>query len=619
MKPMLTMSGKELHFIPPRNPTNEVKEELGGKWDKGRGVWRLPPTSLSVVTLVEWYGRNILDDASWDVKNLCMHDWGFQGWSPTTERGKQLMERAEAHPRWDDLYDFQKDAVEWMTTNPHNGGLLGLDPGLGKGPVSIVTMDILQASRVLIVAPLTLARNWMAELDKWQRFYRSWSRATKSEKDPRTESVITNHEVLFEPHWYDEEGYEVEIEKGFALAYDYEKDKPHEFRATPVNMKQWITDGPTVVDKRTGNDIPARKRIVEVRKSYDKDWNIIIVDESVLLKNRKALKVDMIYQLAKYAGWIFLLSGSPTTKFNNDLYPQMKVIQPRAFRSYWRFTEYFCVVDKGQWGWKITGNKPDKPPQRYLRDFIFMRSQKDVLPELPDYIYDPIEVDLNANQQRAFDEMMEEWRTMLDSGEEITASIKLAQQTRAAQITSNLVNIGGERSSAKEDLLMTLIDNDDIQFPLLVWTWWVPTAESVFKRIAYDTKLAVDFVIGDMDSAIKDVTLDDYKAGELDVLVLQMGVGRFGHTLTDTRTVFYHDRHFDSDAYFQSLRRVRRIGLDHRPRLIVPRSLRSFDPIVEMNLAGKLQSIAELGNKDLRELLEPLGYGGIPWTMKYEQ
>ena len=132
------------------------------------------------------------------------------------------------------------------------------------------------------------------------------------------------------------------------------------------------------------------------------------------------------------------------------------------------------------------------------------------------------------------------------------------------------------------------------------------------------TKLKVDMVIGDMDAAVKDLILDDYKAGGTDILVLQMGVGKFGHTLTDTRTVYYHDRHFDSDAYFQSLRRVRRIGLGHRPRLIVPRSLRSFDPIVELNLSGKLQSIAKLGNKDLKEMLQSLGSGNLPWVMTHE-
>jgi SNF2-related domain/Helicase conserved C-terminal domain len=602
VKSAITISGKELLVNPPKYPAEEIKEELGGRWDKHRKVWRLPITALNVETLVEWYGVDILKDAPEAVFNIWGEEWGFKGWN---HHGiDEVRNRAEFHPKWDDLYPFQQLAVEYLVCNPHHGSLLGLDPGLGKGPVSIVAMDILEVTKVLIVAPLTLARNWLKEIDKWERLYRSWSRATRSEKDPRTECVVTNHEVLFDVHLYDEDGNDVIVPGG------------------PKKQKEWIEKGPKEINNK-GNKVPKRKRTVEIRESYDIDWDLIIIDESVLLKNRHAVKLDMIFSLAKYAKWIWLLSGSPTTRFNNDLYPQMKLIMPRAFRSYWRFTEFFCTVDKGQWGWKISGDKPNHPPAKYLKDFMFLRSQKEVLPELPDYIYDPIEVDLTAKQQRAFNDMMTDWYTMLDDGTEVEATIKLAQMTRAAQITSNLINIGGDSSSAKEDLLTALIDNDDIEFPLLVWTWWVPTAQSVFDRLcrepATKNTLGMAYVIGDMPTEEKDEILEGYKGGKFDMLVLQMGVGKFGHTLTNTRTVFYHDRHFDSDAYFQSLRRVRRIGLGHRPRLIVPRSTYSFDPIVELNLAGKLQSIAKMSNKDLKELLQSLGAGMVPWSMEYAE
>ncbi len=615
-KSLITVTGKEIIVRPPKHPADEITQILGGRYNKVNRSYKLQPTSWNVRTLVDWYGEEILTGAPWEVKNLALHDWGFTGW-----KGEKR-HRAESHPRWDDLYDFQKEAVEYMVCNPHRGCLLGLDPGLGKAPTTIVAMDVLQVSKVLIVAPLTLARNWMAELDDWSQLYRSWSRATRSEKDPKTECVITNHEVLFVPHWIDEYGDDVEIEDGYARIGIGGKGNEEWIRASPVNMKEWIQSGPLKTDKRTGKEVPARQRIVKVRDTYDLDWEVIVIDESVVLKNRRAVKIDLLLALAKYAGMVWLLSGSPTAKYRNDLYPQMKMIMPRGFKSYWRFTEFFCTVDKGQWGWKVTGDRPEHDPKSYLRDFLFMRSQKDVLPELPDYIYDPVEVDLTVKQQKAFNEMMKDWITMLDNDKIVEATITLSQMTRAAQITSNLVNIGGTDSSSKSDILMTLLENDDIQFPLLIWTWWVPTAEAIHERLVKFVKgkgLTLDLVVGDMDAAIKDMCLQDYKSGETDILVLQMGVGKYGHTLTDTRTVFYHDRHFDSDAYFQSLRRVRRIGLEHSPRLIVPRSLRSFDPVVEANLSGKLQSIAKLGNKDLREMLMSLGGGMMPWSMEHEQ
>jgi SNF2 family DNA or RNA helicase len=602
--PAITIRGKELVVRAPKHPATEIKSVLGGRFNKQSETWKVIPTSMNVLKLVDWYGPDILKGAPQVVQNLAQSEWGFTGWNGTTDGDRfMLHERALNHPWWDELYDFQQEAVEYMVCNPHRGTLLGLEPGLGKAPTAIVAMDILELTKVLIVAPLTLARNWQRELDKWSQLYRSWSRATRSEKDPKTECVITNHEVLFDAHFIDEDGRDVIIPGG------------------PVAQKKWIEKGPTEIDKRTGKKVPKRKRIVKVRESYDMDWDLIIIDESILLKNRRAVKIDVLMSLVKYAGQVWLLSGSPTSKFRNDLYPQVKMIMPRGFRSYWRFTEFFCMVDRGQWGWKVTGDNPEHDPESYLRDFLFMKSQKDVLPELPDYIYDPIEIELNADQAKAFRTMVDLWYAELESGKRVDATIILAQMTRMAQITSNLVNLehNGHSSSAKEDLLMSLTEEEEIKYPLLVWCWWVPTAWSVANRIHRETKLAVDVVVGDMKGKDKDGILDAYKAGKLDVLVLQMGVGKFGHTLTDTRTVFYHDRFFDSDAYFQSLRRVRRIGLDHKPRLIVPRAPFSADPMIELNLSGKLQSIAKLGNKDLRELLMSLGGSMIPWSMEREQ
>ena len=601
-QPAITISGKEVIVRPPKHPADEIKDVLGGTYDKSRKLWKLKPTSMNICTLVDWYGEDILEGAPPEIKHLALADWGFTGWRLTTDEGRILKHRATSHPCWDDLYDFQQEAVEYLTSNPHAGALLALEPGLGKAPTSIVAMDIMMYTKVLIVAPLTLARNWQRELDKWSQFYRSWSRATRAEKDPRTECVITNHEVLFDPHFYDEYGEDVTVPGG------------------PKAQLEWIIQGPKVRDSRTGKMVPKRKRKVMIRDSYDIDWDLIIIDESIMLKNRRAVKVDVLMSIVKYAKMVWLLSGSPTSKYRNDLFPQVKMIMPRAFRSYWRFTDFFCNIDRSEWGWKVTSDRPDHDPQRYLKDFMFIRSQKDVLPELPEYVYDPIEIELNADQRSAFATMLEEWYAELESGKKVEESIILAQMTRLAQITSNLVNLerGKKRSSAKEDLLMSLIEQEEVLFPLLIWTWWVPTTQSMYDRLFDETKLRVDMVTGDMKTHEKDSVLDNYKSGRLDCLVLQMGVGKFGHTLTDTRTVYYHDRFFDSDAYFQSLRRVRRIGLEHRPRLIIPRAPFGADPVIELNLSGKLQSIARLGNKDLKELLQSLGSSMIPWALEHD-
>lgn len=612
----------KLFVIPPKYPSPEIKDILGGSEVKEKKTkrhlgWELYPTALNVLCLAEWYGEELINTAPWEVQDLFKKEWGFAGFE--SEDNMHLEDAAHAHPHWEKLYPFQKRAVEYAVCNPHKGALLALSPGLGKTVVTAIIIDLMQVKKVLILAPLTLAKNWGKEISKWSVEMSSiWHRATADDKDPGDFITITNFETTYYTIVRDEK------------SVVYTPDE-HDWVKNPRAVKKWIEEGPTAKNPKTGKKEFVRKRITQVRPSYgDIDWDLLVVDESVLLKNRKAVKVDIILQLAKYSRMVLLLSGSPTAKFRDDLYPQCKAINPKAFSSYWRFTDFFCIIERGQYGWNVIGDRPDNDPQAYLKDHMLVMNQKDVLPDLPDYIYNPIEIDLNPDQSKAFNQMIEEWVVALEhegdspvtEGEEdLVAMNRLAQQTRMLQITSNLCNLtkgAGKpmpRSSAKEDLLVDLIKQGDIEFPLLVWTWFVPTTESVDARLDKEFKdLKVTYVTGTLTSDQKDMGIEMYKEGEVDVLVLQMGVGKFGHTLTDTRTVYYHDRTFESDAYLQSLRRVKRIGLEHRPRLIVPRAQISADPLIEMNLAGKMQSIAKVASHDLRELLRSLG--AIEWQME---
>jgi SNF2 family DNA or RNA helicase len=103
-------------------------------------------------------------------------------------------------------------------------------------------------------------------------------------------------------------------------------------------------------------------------------------------------------------------------------------------------------------------------------------------------------------------------------------------------------------------------------------------------------------------------TIDAYKRSEYDILVLSMGVGKFGHTLTNTNSVVYVDRTFDGDAFYQSFHRVERFGLDHPVQVVVlrcPGTIEEFN--VEENLAGKMETVAHITEADLAKLLTSLG------------
>lgn len=567
-----------------------IKKDLGGRWDKSRKVWKLPAISMNALRLIEYYGDAALAAAPEDVRALAYETWGAM--PPYEEEFWEL----RTHCSWSRLYEFQREAVEYLYSNSHMTGLIALSPGLGKTAVSTVAMDVLDCGRVLILAPVTLTRTWKDEIEKWGSHPREIKRATASDRSPGSEVTIANHEVLQEVVLQDEDG----------------KVFQPEWVGNAKRVKEWRAEGPKIINEK-GKPELVRKRIVRVRRDYlETDWDLIIVDESVLLKNRKAVKTDILHTMRKnHDGYTWLLSGSPTTRYRNDLYRQMQIMMPIAFPSYWRFTEFFCIVDKDGWGWTIEGDRPGVDPQHYLKDFLFVKSQDDVLKELPAYIPRDILVEPGLKQRGALDQMLESWIAELDDGEPVTASNWLTRTTRLAQLTSDLgavpkVNGDGfyATQSAKTDTLLDLIAADEIEMPLLIWCWFIETANSIERKLNKKfPKLRVGKVTGQQLRLDKEQTITRYKDEKLDALIMQTGVGKFGHTFTDTRTVYYHDRTFDSDAWVQSLRRVRRIGLTHRPVLIIPRIEDSVDDLIDLNMEGKLPSVAELTNSNLKNLL----------------
>ena len=71
-----------------------------------------------------------------------------------------------------DLHDYQRFCVEFIEAHPQCG--VFLDMGLGKTAIALTAVahllyDSFEVSRVLIIAPLRVARDtWIAELDKWE-------------------------------------------------------------------------------------------------------------------------------------------------------------------------------------------------------------------------------------------------------------------------------------------------------------------------------------------------------------------------------------------------------------------------------------------------------------------
>ena len=368
------------------------------------------------------------------------------------------------------LYEYQRHAAGKLASSPH-GLLVTLSPGLGKTAVAIAAADLaVPDDRIIVIAPASLLRTWEREIARW--------------------AVVPG---------------DVYIMQG---KIDYDAAK----------AARWII---TSWDK-------AAREIA----SFGKGWPLVILDESVLTKSRSSKRFKAMKVLRGSVKRMWLLSGSPTTRHADDLWAQLHLLWPAAFPSYWRFAERYCYIEETPWAKVVTGTRSNRDAAEDNSDLMYVVNQEDVL-DLPEYLFETIDVDLLPGQRREYERMRKEFVAELN-GEEVIAANEIARLQKLQQIASYW-----DGQSAKHDALIELLPS--YEGPHLIWTHWREGAAALTQKLR-DADYVVDHIDGDTSPAVRDDIIEWFKSGAFDVLVLSIGVGKFGLTLTNVKTVFYSTR-----------------------------------------------------------------------------
>lgn len=136
-------------------------------------------------------------------------------------------------------------------------------------------------------------------------------------------------------------------------------------------------------------------------------WDCLIVDEAHYLKNPKARRTKAVFGVAptwkKEGGqWVektqrqnglvdastkvLLLTGTPILNNPIEAFPLLNAVDPKGFKSRYRFAKTYCNAHHNGYGWDYSGANMDRLPelQERLRSTVMVRRlKKDVLTELP--------------------------------------------------------------------------------------------------------------------------------------------------------------------------------------------------------------------------------------------
>lgn len=309
----------------------------------------------------------------------------------------------------------------------------------------------------------------------------------------------------------------------------------------------------------------------EIRRclTYVDEQTYLIVDESLLVKNPRALRTRRIIQLSEKARYKLILNGTPISRTEADLFSQFYILDKRIFgyESYWSFAANHLEIDE-------TGRVVRALNTGYLvkkaKPYVFQVKKDDVM-SLPYKVYHTAIYDLSELSE---EEYMVKGELFLGTVDEFKP------ETLYRLFTVLQLIVSGKRIVSKvsepirsEDMFTNLMDNPRIQCCL----WQIEHGIGKEKTIifckysdeirnlvyvlnnVYGDGAAAAFY-GDISVKKRDMIISEFRDGGTQFLVANKTCAGFGLNLQFCHKIIFYSNDWDYATRVQAEDRVHRIG-----------------------------------------------------------
>ena len=346
---------------------------------------------------------------------------------------------------------------------------------------------------------------------------------------------------------------------------------------------------------------------------YQNKKNMVIVDESTTIKNRKAQRTKNIVKLRELSKYRRILTGSPITKSPMDLFSQCDFLEEKClgFNSYFAFQARYANVQKRTMGHRsfqqIVGYRRLDELSDKLDRFSNRVLKEDCL-DLPDKVYIRREVPLTTEQERLYVQMKKLALAKMESGELATTASVLTQIMRLQQICCGHLAPDDEeikpiKNNRLDDLLGLV---EEVQGKAIIWATYSYDIELIRKEIAKmygEDSVATYYGATPQDERQEIVQNFQNKNHPLRFFIGQPKTGGYGITLTEANTVIYYSNSYDLEIRLQSEDRAHRIGQTNKVTYIDLVSPDTVDEKVLAALRQKIDIAGEVLGEDAKDWL----------------
>lgn len=323
-------------------------------------------------------------------------------------------------------HNYQQLATAFIEEHPAAALLLGM--GLGKTVITLTAIqdllfDSFEAHRVLVIAPLRVARNtWSAEQAKWSHL----------------------------------------CQLRLAVAVGTERQ-----RRVALNSGADIT----VMNRENVDWLITRSGIKW-------QWDMVIIDELSSFKNHRAKRFTALMKIRPQVKRIVGLTGTPASNGLMDLWAQFRLLDlgERLGRYISRYRDKWFVPDK-RGGMQVFTYKPKPGAEdeiyQAISDITLSMRTSDYL-TLPSVTVTTTEVTMSGRERKVYDRLAAEMvvelgDAVIDAANAAVLAGKLTQLASGAIYTEagDSIVVHGRKLDALEDLIEAANGN-----PVLVAYWW---------------------------------------------------------------------------------------------------------------------------------------------------
>jgi len=327
-------------------------------------------------------------------------------------------------------------------------------------------------------------------------------------------------------------------------------------------------------------EIAAHPQLMAIFEGFVDDKTFMIGDESILIKNRESSTFKNSFSLSKQAGAVRPMTGKPVVQGPHDLYSQLRFARKIEGWEFMQWRNTFCKMG-GFKGKQIVGVREEQTEK--LQDIIFhsaFHARRADWATSFDPDYELRHITMTPNQQKAYDEMEDDFLVWLESGEAVSVDQIITKHEKLTQISSGFIYdenknahwlVPPEKNPKLIDLQFSL--ENVIEGKTIVIAVHAPVIDMLLDQFPQAACIRGGAAGKKLDPEAEKLRFNTEP--KCNMLIGQIQAIKYGHTLMGTKedpclTTYYFESNYSLDARDQSEQRNQGEGQPSATNIVDP-------------------------------------------------